>query len=170
MSAEAPAVGAPTLRALDATDRDRMVALWDRLSPQTRMRRFNSAIPCPSEALLDVLMDVDGRARAALVAVDGDDIVAVARYAAEPGASSAEVAIVVEDAWQRRGVGTRLLAALFELAAANGLTEVWGTTSTANEPLLRLVYGVAPHVGIELRSDLREYELRLGVGDFSGNP
>src|SRR4051794_9513238 len=113
--------------------------------------------------LLDTMMDVDGRSRAALVAVDGDDIVAVARYAADPGGRTAEVGIVVEDAWQRCGIGTRLLTALLELAARNGFEQLWGTTGLANEPLLRLAYGVAPDVSVEMRSDLREDDLRMTV-------
>jgi GNAT superfamily N-acetyltransferase len=160
----APAVTAPAVRALTPDDRERLCDLWDRLSPATRMRRFNSAVPCPGPALLDAMLDVDGRDRAALAAVDGDDIVAVARYAAGPGERTAEVAIVVADDWQRRGLGTRLLTELFGLAARNGFEELWGTTGLANEPLLRLVYDVAPDVHIELRPDLQEYDLRLPLG------
>jgi GNAT superfamily N-acetyltransferase len=162
----APAVAAPAVRALTPDDRERLCGLWDRLSPATRMRRFNSAVPCPGPALLDAMLDVDGRDRAALVAVDGDAIVAVARYAADPdpGARTAEVAIVVADDWQRRGIGTRLLAGLLDLAASNGFDELWGTTGLANEPLLRLVYDVAPDAAVELRSDLGEYDLRLPLG------
>ena len=52
------------------------------------------------------LTDVDHDRREALVALDGDEIVAVARYDGRPGGIDAEIAVTVEDAWQHRGVGT----------------------------------------------------------------
>jgi acetyltransferase len=155
------------IRPLEPSDRDRLCALYDRMSPRTRRRRFNAALPpSPSPALLDLLMDVDGRDKAALVAADGEDVVGVVRYAVtgeDPGTRTAEVGIVVEDAWQRRRLGTGLLSALLQVAARNGIDVLEGTTAFDNEPLLRLVYAVAPEAEIDLRLGLYEYDLRLPV-------
>ena len=55
------------------------------------------------------LTSVDHGRRDALVALDGDEIVAVARYdGTRRTANTAEIAVTVEDAWQHQGVGRRL--------------------------------------------------------------
>src|SRR5438445_11770402 len=76
------------------------------------------------------LADVDGRTRAALVVEspdDADTLIAVARYepAGEPG--TVEVAFVVQDAWQDRGLGTILFRELLRAAQLNGVRRfrVW---------------------------------------------
>ena len=66
--------------------------------------------------------DVDG----ALVAVDGEVVVGVARWHRlgdeGDGRSEAEVAVFVADPWRGRGVGTQLVAEAERLASASGLT------------------------------------------------
>ena len=62
--------------------------------------------------------DVDG----ALVAVDGDVVVGVARWSRVGAADDeAEVAVFVADAWRGRGVGSSLVAEVERSAAAQGL-------------------------------------------------
>jgi GNAT superfamily N-acetyltransferase len=68
--------------------------------------------PRLSDRTLAYLADVDHVDREALVALAGDEIIAVARYHRMPDTVEAEIAIVVEDAWQRRGLGRILLERL----------------------------------------------------------
>ena len=49
--------------------------------------------------------------------------------------TEAEVALLVEDAWQRRGLGTQLLRRLTALAAAAGADTVYAVTQAANTPV-----------------------------------
>src|SRR3712207_839678 len=95
--------------------------LWDRLSPETVYRRFHSPLRHPP-ADARRFVEVDHDLREALVAVVGGRGVGVARSARPPVApATADVAVVVEDAWQGVGVGCHLLAELTELAARRGV-------------------------------------------------
>src|SRR5919201_5678286 len=100
------------IRQLQPDDRERLRRLFYRLSPTTVYRRFMSPIRRPSERALDRLLDLDHRDREALAAVVDGEVIAVVRYARGPLAEQAEIAIVVEDAWQHHGFGKLLLALL----------------------------------------------------------
>ena len=97
-----------TVRPIAPDDVDRLGRMFERLSPTTIYRRFFSPIHEASPRMLMRLTNVDHDRREALVALDGDEIVAVARYDGQAGAIEAEIAVTVEDAWQHRGVGKRL--------------------------------------------------------------
>jgi hypothetical protein len=82
-----PPSGVHTLlvRPLDRVeDRERLRGLCGRLSAQSRDQRFLGVLNNLSEAFLTHLLDVDHEDREAIVALDGEDIVAVARYAISP--------------------------------------------------------------------------------------
>ena len=72
-------------------------------------------------------------------APDGGGLIAVARYepAQEPGV--VEVAFVVQDDWQGRGLGTRLLADLLEAARANGIERFRAWVLADNRRMLDLL-------------------------------
>src|SRR4029077_104948 len=109
-----------------------------RLSPETVQLRFFTAHPRLSDAEVERFTNVDGRDRAALVAVLDDGIGAVVRYDRSPGTDEAEVAFVVEDAQQRRGVATLLLEHLAALARSNGITRFTAETLGPNRRMLDL--------------------------------
>ena len=96
-----------------------------RLSPESVHRRFLGPKPRLSAAELRYLTEVDGRDHIALVAVDDEDperLVGVARCVrSKEDAGTAEMAIVVDDAWQGHGVGHVLVEALAHAAAAVGV-------------------------------------------------
>ncbi len=90
-----------------------------RCSDQTRARRFHKYVHCfPEPYLTEALA---GRAaHFALLAQAGQAVVALAsRVATDRG--SAELAVLVEDSWQRLGVGARLLSQLVAHADQSGL-------------------------------------------------
>ena len=126
-------------------DAGRFCALWDRLSPETVYRRFHAPLRRPPAHAVPRLVSVDHDLREALVAVVGDDVIGVARYdrsATDP--STAELAVVVEDAWQGVGVGRQLLAQLVELAARRGVRTVTATVQADNDRVLGLVRRLLP--------------------------
>jgi RimJ/RimL family protein N-acetyltransferase len=128
-----------TVRPLDEGDRERLRRLFFRLSPNTVYRRFMSPIPEPSERALDRLVDVDHRDREALAAVVDGEVIAVARFARDRRPDQAEIAIVVEDAWQRQGIGKLLLALLARRAREEGITAFTATMIGENRPAARLL-------------------------------
>ena len=99
------------IRPIRPDDGERLSASHARLSPESRYRRFLSAKPELTGADVRYLVEVDGIDHIALVATQpslpGEPIVAVARCIRIPGSpDTGEVAIVVADALQGKGVGT----------------------------------------------------------------
>jgi len=132
-----------TIRPLEAGDREQLRRLFYRLSPTTVYRRFMSPIPRPSEPALDRLLDVDHCNREALAAVVDGDVVAVVRYVRGSRPEEAEIAIVVEDAWQRRGIGKLLLTLLARRAREHGVRAFTATMLGDNRPAARLLKGLS---------------------------
>jgi RimJ/RimL family protein N-acetyltransferase len=130
------------VRALEGSDRDGLRALFARLSPESRHRRFLSPKPHLSERELTYLTDVDHVDHEALVALDPCDgsIVAVARYArVRAGLPVADVAMVVADDMQRMGIGTRLGRLLVARARANCFDRLVADTFSDNHPARALM-------------------------------
>lgn len=146
-----------SLRPIQPDDAPRLQALAPRLSDDTLHFRFfgSRRVLRPEEAAR--LATVDGRARAAIVAVratdDGPTVIGVARYDGRDGATppTAEFAIVVEDAYQRLGVGRALLSRLVALAQRSGFQRLDGDMLADNEPMRRFVHGAG--FPVTFRSD-----------------
>ena len=131
------------VRPIVVTDVDRLFRLFGRLSPETVHFRFFSPVQSPSRVALLRLATVDHHQREALVALAGDEIVAVARYDAT-SPTRAEVAIVVEDLWQRHGVGLHLSRQLATLARSSGFEELTASMLPDNRAVLSLAHKLAP--------------------------
>ena len=105
------------MRALQQSDREPLIALFNRCSPETIRYRFLRMITSLPDSLVDKLVEVDGQNHVALVVTQGEGldqkILAVGRYFAEEDRPQvAEVSFMIEDAMQRRGLGTILLDTL----------------------------------------------------------
>ena len=130
-----------------------------------RLLPVPGAPPAPAAfSTLVRLSDVDHCLRDALVALDGDEIVAVARYnavvrTAPTRTRDAEIALTVEDAWQRRGVGRRLVRRLGVLAARRGLTCSSPRSIPTTAPVLALMRDLVPDATVWFSSG--EYQARL---------
>lgn len=68
-----------------------------------------------------------------------ETLIGVARFVSDENSPSAEFAIVVADAWQGRGIGTRLLRELIDVARHRGLKRLYGDILGVNRPMLELV-------------------------------
>lgn len=133
-----------TIRPIRDDDIDRLRRLFYRLSARTVYLRFFQPVKRPSEKLLHHLAEVDHDLRQAIVAELDDEIVAVVRYDREAPTPVAEVAVVVEDAWQGHGLGRKLLRRLAVDALEHGVAELTATVLGENQRALRLAHHVAP--------------------------
>ncbi len=128
------------VRDLLPSDRDELAQRYCELSPETRRLRFFNAPDHLSERVLDYLMDVDQRDRAAVVAFsldDGQIGVGIARYVRDRvDPTCAEAAVTVLDAYQSRGIGTALLRRLADTARANGIETFTASVMWENRELL----------------------------------
>lgn len=112
------------LRPLGPQDRTRIAASFERMSEQSRYRRFFLRLQELPPKLLDGLVDVDHADREAIVAIEpgSGELLGVARYTRDANdLAAAEIAVTVVDDWQRRGLGTALLEALTSRAREEGV-------------------------------------------------
>ena len=132
-------------RPVRSDDEDRFRRLWPRLSPDTVYRRFHSPIHGLPRATLQRLVQVDHDLREAVVADIGGEVVGVARYDRSPDdPSTAEFAVLVEDAWQGLGLGRQLLLELTQLAADRGVRTLTATVQADNDRMLGLLRRLLP--------------------------
>lgn len=142
-------------------DRVRYERLFSRLSPETLYRRFMTAVPRINQGLLERLVNVDYTDRLAIVALIGDEIVGVARYdVVEPGV--AEVALVVEDEWQGRGIGSRLLWRISAAARARGVRSFAAEVLGENRPMMGLLHVLAEDLETRMADGVYEIHIDLG--------
>jgi nucleotide-binding universal stress UspA family protein/GNAT superfamily N-acetyltransferase len=128
------------IRPIEPGDREGLREGFERLSPESRYRRFFSPVPRLSERHLDYLTQVDHHDHEALVAVeaDGDAGVGVARYV-RTAPDEAEPAMAVTDDWQGRGVGGRLLDELANRAREEGIARFRAPVLAGNREALGLL-------------------------------
>jgi GNAT superfamily N-acetyltransferase len=134
-----------TIRPIRPDDAPRLQVLFDRLSPESIISRFLANCHELPFQQADDLINADDRTQMALVATreqSGEEyIVAVARYwlipADEPGL--AEPAIVVEDQYQNRGLGTLLLKRLVAYARARGIRTFLAAYDHNNARITRII-------------------------------
>ena len=127
------------VRPIRPDDADALVDLHARLSADTIYRRYFGARPHLDPADVDRFTRVDGRTRFALVAMRGTELVAVARYEGRAGDSSAEIAVVVDDALQHQGVGRSMLERLVDVAREAGLDTLVADVLAGNAAMLALL-------------------------------
>ena len=113
------------LRPIRPEDQDRLIAFHDRLSRQTAYQRFFAVVKHLPPDWAHFLANVDYERRLALLAEHGGpetlELVGVARYEQTGRADTAELAFVIQDGWQNRGLGTLMLDALLTAADARGI-------------------------------------------------
>ena len=129
--------GTVHLRPIRPDDAPALQEFHARLSEQTRYFRFFGAYPVIPPRDLERFTNVDHDRRVAIVAVLGDDLVGVARYEGLTP-DTAEVAFVIEDAHQGRGLGPVLLEHLAAAARERGITRFDADVLPDNRRMLRV--------------------------------
>jgi acetyl coenzyme A synthetase (ADP forming)-like protein len=141
------------LRPPGAADRDAVVAFFEALSPESLYQRFHGH-PAVTPALAERFLDPDWHELGSLIGSigEGDEerIVALGSYARLRDPAAAEAAFSVADAYQKRGIGTRLLERLAALAAEAGIERFVAEVRPENRSML----GVFSAVGFEATREL----------------
>lgn len=140
------------VRPIRPDDEDDLVAFHSRLSPQTIYRRFFSPRPVLPPKDVHRFTNVDYRHRMALIAVINGEMAGVARYDGKPGTDEAEVAFVIEDRHQGRGLGSLLLEHLAAAARERGIKTFFAETMADNRAML----GVFRDAGFDARRSFQD--------------
>jgi nucleotide-binding universal stress UspA family protein/GNAT superfamily N-acetyltransferase len=134
-----------TLRPIAPEDKPLLAASFERLSEESRYRRFFATKNRLSAAELDYLVDVDHEDHEAIIAIDpsSGEALGVARYIrSKDDAEVAEVAVTVADDWQRRGLGRALLERLTYRARREGVRRFSALVQSDNARALGLLADV----------------------------
>jgi len=138
-----------TIRPIELSDAYRLRRMFDRLSPETVYHRFFAPLPGPRAKMLMHLATVDHDRREALVAVHGTEVVGIAQYEGDTG-DEAEVAVMVEDGWQDRGLGTELLVRLARIGIRRGLGAFTAIVMGENSAAVRFLKRLSPETAVRL--------------------
>ena len=116
------------------------------LSPTSRFRRFHSAVHRLTDRQLAGVVDVDHRGRETLLAVAGSGaaarVVGMGQYLVQSqSADSVDLAVVVDDEWQRLGLGRLLLEATVDAARESGFRTATAYVQAENRAMLTLLRG-----------------------------
>jgi acyl-CoA synthetase (NDP forming)/RimJ/RimL family protein N-acetyltransferase len=133
--------GTVHLRPITPDDADGLVAFHGKLSERTRYLRYFGPYPTMPARDVTYFTTVDHHDRVAIVAVLGEEIIAVGRYDRLPAVGdghSAEVAFVVADAHQGRGLGSVLLEHLSAAAVDTGVTRFVAEVLAENQGMVRV--------------------------------
>ena len=138
--------GSPAhLRPILATDADGLVAFYARVSEQSKYFRFFAPYPTLSERDVQRFTQVDHQSRVAFVVTIGPDIVAVGRYDSIDDVE-AEVAFLVEDAHQGRGIGQLLLEHLAQAGRERGVGKFVAEVLPENVRMIQVFREMGYHV------------------------
>jgi len=131
------------LRPIRPEDQDRLIAFHDRLSRETAYQRFFAVLKRLPPDWAHFLANVDYERRLALLAEHGapeaPELVGVARYEPTDRADTAEIAFVIQDGWQDRGLGTVMLDALLAAADARGVRRFRAYVLAGNTRMIDLL-------------------------------
>jgi len=145
------------IRPIRPSDKPLLVSGLSAMSRASVHARFLSPRSSFTAAELRYLTEVDGYDHVALVAVEGDELLAVARFIRDPqDDTSAEVGVMVCDHLQGQGLGTLLGLALAEEARAVGVQHFTAIMLPDNVAALRLFARISAHLHTELHDGVRE--------------
>ncbi len=149
-------------RVVRPEDAPALQRLHARCSERTIYLRFFGSMEELSDEMARYFASTDGVDHFGLVALDPEDqneIVAVVRYAREPGDERAEYAALVEDRWQGHGVGAGLTRQLLEEARNNGIRVFYALVMGHNRRMLN----VFRHLDLPERERLEDGEKLVEV-------
>ncbi len=154
------------LRPIVPADADEFVAFYDRVSDESKYLRFFAPYPRLSPRDVQRFTEVDHDRRVAFVVTLHGQIIAVGRYDAISDVE-AEVAFLVEDAHQGRGIGQLLLEHLAQAGRERELTQFHAEVLPANTRMLQVFREMGYSLRAELADGVQQLSIALDSTDTS---
>jgi len=127
------------LRHIASSDANKEQAFVAGLSTKSSYLRFHGTLTELSKKDLKKFTEPDPRNAVALIVVrigeTGEEQIGVARYTIDPDGKNCEFAIVVADAWQKRGIGSRLMNSLIKHLKGSGVKQISGSVLKKNSAM-----------------------------------
>jgi GNAT superfamily N-acetyltransferase len=146
------------IRVATVHDREKLSGMFARSSSQTTYRRFHLPYQEVPDGVLSPMLPTGYGDKEVLVAVSEERIVGRAMYVRLGDDVEAEVALIVEDGWQSKGVGSSLLLDLAQRARPRGIETFTGEVLGQNQPMLGLA---AVFLGTDFTTEEGLYHVRM---------
>ena len=144
-------------RPIKPTDEPALADMLYSLSAQSvRSRYFTHTMTFPHrdvQKLTNINYQNDLAIVGVVPGVSGEEIVSIAQYFIDPERQSAEVAFVVHDEWQKKGMGTYLLEYLTQIAQQRGVKRFHARVLSSNKPMLAIFHNSGYKVSTEFDGD-----------------
>lgn len=131
-----------TIRTMRPDDREIEAQFVRQLTPTSRYQRFHAALRELTASMLDHFTNVNYPDEMALIATigegDAEQEIGVARYVRTQVPDTAEIAVVVSDKWQGKGIGRKLMVDLREFAQRAGIQHLEARVLPDNRSMLQL--------------------------------
>jgi acyl-CoA hydrolase/GNAT superfamily N-acetyltransferase len=154
-----------TFRPIHPTDEPALTDLIYALSQETMYYRFMSRSKRVPRREIQNFVFIDHRSELAIVCTvpeaHGEDIIAVGRYYLDEKTNMAEVAFVVRDDWQNRGIGTQLFRYLTQVAMRNGIRGFTAEVLRDNRAMQRVLHKTSYSVNVEPHEDVYSFVIEF---------
>jgi acetyltransferase len=131
-----------TIRTMQPTDREIEAQFVRHLTPTSKYYRFHAALRELTASMLDHFTNVNFPDEMALIATireaDAEREIGVARYMRAQGSDTAEIAVVVSDEGQGKGIGCKMLKDLRDIAHQAGIRHLEARVLPDNRRMLQL--------------------------------
>jgi len=152
-------------RPVKPTDEAALSEMLYSLSPSSLQRRYMTSTMRFPHRDIQQLTNVDYLQNISIVGavpgVSGDEIVAIAQYFLDPKTQAAEVAFIVLDEWQQKGMGTLLLQYLTKIAKQRGVKQFFAKVLPTNKPMLAVFYNSGYKINTEFDGDVYNISYEL---------
>ena len=145
-------------RPIKPTDEAAMSEMLYSLSPASVRTRYMAQTVAFPHRDIQQLTNIDYTQDISIVGtvpgISDEQVVAVAQYYLDPKTQAAEVAFLVQDEWQKKGMGTFLLAYLAKIATQRGVKQFYAKVLAANKPMLAIFYNSGYRVKTEFDGEV----------------
>jgi acetyl coenzyme A synthetase (ADP forming)-like protein len=149
------------VRPIRTDDIEGWVAFISRLSPRTKYLRFHHVTKDMGREEAKLFCTVDYKNSFAFVAEvqkeQHKDIVAIGRYSRAPAGYSAEIAFAIQDEYQDKGIGTKLVECLVNVALDSGITVFEGDVLSENRDMMGVLRSYGFHVVTDLEAGVYHF-------------
>jgi acyl-CoA hydrolase len=145
-------------RPIKPTDEPALAEMLYSLSETSVSKRYMTRTRSFSHKDVQQLTNIDYSNNLAIVGtvpgVSGEEIVAIAQYFLDQKTEAAEAAFIVQDEWQKKGMGTFLLDYITKVAIKHGVKRFHATVLPNNKPMLAIFYNSGFKVNTEFDGDV----------------
>jgi len=149
------------LRPVKERDGPLLLELFKNLSPSSVYLRFLSLLQGLPDELVRQFTHVDYKKSFGLVALSNIEnsgaIIGVARYAYDSERELPELAVVVRDDWQGKGLGSILLSRVINIGRENGFSRFEAMIDPQNQ----IIMNIFRKIGVDYKICRREQEAYL---------